>query len=159
MTPEQIKLVQDSFEQVAPIADTAAELFYGKLFEIAPEVKPMFKSDMSEQGKKLMTMIGVAVRGLNDLEKIVPAVQQLGVRHIEYGVKEAHFAPVGESLLWTLEQGLGDAWNDDLKVAWATTYGVLADTMIAAMKEAEAAKQPEGFMSKIKKFFGKAEPA
>lgn len=162
MTPEQIKLVQDSFEQVAPIADQAAELFYGRLFEVAPEVKPMFTSDMSEQGKKLMTMIGVAVRGLTNLEKIVPAVQQLGVRHVEYGVKEEHFAVVGESLLWTLEQGLGDAWNDELKDAWATTYGVLSATMIAAMKEAQTPAAPEkplGMMGKVRKFFGIAEPA
>lgn len=137
MTPEQIALVQDSFSKVEKIADSAAELFYGKLFEIAPDVKPMFKSDMSDQGKKLMTMIGIAVRGLTNLEKIVPALQQLGKRHVGYGVKEEHFPIVGESLLWTLEQGLGDAWNDELKNAWATTYGLLSVTMIAAMKEAE----------------------
>ncbi len=162
MTPEQIKLVQDSFEQVAPIADQAAELFYGRLFEIAPEVKPMFKSDMSQQGKKLMTMIGVAVRGLDDIEKIVPAVKHLGVRHVEYGVKEEHFAPVGAALLWTLEQGLGEAWNEELHTAWATTYGVLSTTMIAAMKEAEAQTvetKPLGVMGRVRKFFGIAEPA
>lgn len=134
MTPEQITLVQKSFEKVVPIADTAAELFYGKLFEIAPEVKPLFKSDMKEQGKKLMTMIGVAVKGLNDLDSIVPAVQKLGKRHAAYGVTEDHFAPVGEALLWTLEQGLGELWSPELKEAWAITYAVLADTMISAME-------------------------
>jgi nitric oxide dioxygenase len=136
MTPEQITLVQDSFAKVEPIADKAAELFYGRLFEIAPQVKPLFTTPVEEQGKKLMTMIGIAVKGLSKLEQIVPAVQQLGVRHLDYGVEEEHFAIVGEALLWTLEQGLGDAWNDELKDAWSTTYGVLADTMVSAMNEA-----------------------
>ena len=134
MTPEQITLVQDSFRKVEPIADKAAELFYGRLFEIAPDVKPLFTGNMKEQGKKLMTMIGVAVKGLTDLEKIVPAVQQLGKRHVEYGVKDEHYAVVGEALLWTLEQGLGDAWNEDVKGAWTTTYGLLSQTMIDATK-------------------------
>lgn len=133
MTPEQISLVQNSFSKVEPIANTAAELFYGKLFELDSDIQSLFKSDMKEQGKKLMTMIGLAVKGLTDLEKIVPAVQQLGVRHKEYGVTADQFITVGEALLWTLEQGLGDDWNDELKEAWATVYGVLAGTMIDAM--------------------------
>lgn len=137
MTPEQVELVQSTFEQVAPIADTAADLFYGRLFEIAPEVKPLFAgADMSDQGAKLMTMIGIAVKSLNDIEKIVPAVKELGKRHVGYGVTEAHFAPVGAALLWTLEKGLGDAWSADAKDAWATVYGVLSETMIAGMAEA-----------------------
>ncbi len=153
MTPKQIEIVQSNFEAVEPIADKAAELFYGKLFEIAPEVKPMFKGDMVDQGQKLMTMIGVAVRGLNDIEKIVPAVQNLGKTHVAYGVKAEHFAPVGESLLWTLEQGLGDAWNPEAKEAWATVYGVLSTTMIDAMNEAEASESSSGFFGKIKNAF------
>lgn len=135
MSPEQIAIVQDNFNAVEPIADKAAELFYGKLFEIAPEVKPMFKGDMTEQGAKLMRMIGIAVRGLNDLDSIVPAVQKLGQNHVAYGVKEEHFSAVGSALLWTLEQGLGDAWSDQAKEAWTVVYGVLSSTMIAAMKE------------------------
>lgn len=164
MTPEQIALVQSTFEKVEPIADTAAELFYGRLFEIAPEVKPMFKADMKDQGAKLMRMIGIAVRGLNDLNSIVPAVQKLGKNHVAYGVKEAHFQPVAEALLWTLEQGLGDAWNDDVKAAWTETYVVLSTTMINAMKEVEGFEEsapvkptvdtaPVGFWGKLKNFF------
>lgn len=158
MTPEQIAIVQSNFDAVEPIADKAAELFYGKLFEIAPEVKPMFTSDIAEQGKKLMTMIGIAVRGLNDLDKIVPAVQNLGRNHVGYGVKEEHFGPVAESLLWTLEQGLGEAWTDEAKEAWTTVYGVLSSTMIDAMKEVEApavasTPEPTGFLAKLKGFF------
>ncbi|MDY7025333.1 MAG: globin family protein [Pseudomonadota bacterium] len=136
MTPEQIAIVKSSFEKVEPIAEAAAGLFYGRLFEIAPEVKPLFAdSDMDTQGHKLMTMIGIAVRGLDKLEAIVPAVKDLGKRHVGYGVKEEHFAPVGSALLWTLEQGLGEHWNAEAEQAWATVYGVLADTMIAGMNE------------------------
>ena len=161
MTPEQIKQVQDSFDLVAPMGDQAAALFYGRLFEIAPEVRPMFTSDMPEQGKKLLTMIGVVVRGLNDLDSIVPAVQQLGVRHLDYGVREEHFTAVGESLLWTLEQGLGKAWNASFKDAWSEAYGLLSLTMIAAMNDAREAREPiptAGFMSKLRRFFNIPEP-
>ncbi len=136
MTPEQIAIVKSSFEKVEPIAEAAAGLFYGRLFEIAPEVKPLFAdSDMDTQGHKLMTMIGIAVRSLDKLEAIVPAVKDLGKRHVGYGVKEEHFAPVGSALLWTLEQGLGEHWNAEAEQAWATVYGVLTDTMIAGMNE------------------------
>ncbi|MBA53402.1 MAG: hemin receptor [Pseudomonadales bacterium] len=157
MTPEQITKVQTTFDMVEPIADKAAELFYGRLFEIAPEVRPMFKSDMSEQGAKLMRMLGIAVRGLTKLETIVPAVQNLGVKHLEYGVKEEHFQPVAEALLWTLEQGLGDAWDEEAKVAWTEAYVLLSTTMIDAMKAAQAqapaAPKPTGFWAKLKSFF------
>lgn len=129
MTPRQIELVQTSWEKCVPIADQAAALFYGKLFELDPALKPLFTSDIKEQGKKLMTMITVAVRGLNDLRKLVPAVEDLGRRHVGYGVKDEHYATVGVALLWTLQQGLGDAFTFEVKEAWATTYGVLSSTM------------------------------
>lgn len=138
MTAEKIALVQDSFAKVEPIADQAAALFYQKLFELDPALKPLFTSDMTEQGEKLMKMIGVAVRGLTRLESIVPAVQQLGERHVGYGVKEADYDTVGAALLWTLEQGLGDAFTPECKEAWTDTYVLLATTM----KDA-AAKMPE----------------
>ena len=138
MTPEQAELVKSSWAKVLPIADKAAELFYGKLFELDPSVKPLFKGDMVEQGKKLMKMINTAVNGLDRLDEIVPAVQQLGVRHIAYGVKDEHYDTVGAALLWTLEAGLGDAFTEETKDAWATVYGVLADTMKNAAAEAAA---------------------
>ncbi|AWB65513.1 hemin receptor [Saccharobesus litoralis] len=156
MKENQVKLVQESFSKVVPIAEQAAELFYGKLFEIAPQVKPMFKStDMKEQGKKLMQTIGLAVNGLSNLESIVPVVQQLGVKHIDYGVKDEHFPIVAEALLWTLEQGLGDAWNEEVKGAWVEAYTVLANTMIDAMNEARAAQEAPkgGFFTKLKGMF------
>ncbi len=135
MTPHQIKLVQNSFAQVAPIATIAADLFYGRLFEIAPMVRRMFPQDMTEQKKKLMTMLGMVVSGLTKLDALVPAVRALGKRHAAYDVHEEHFAPVGAALLWTLEQGLGDDFTPEVKEAWATAYGVLSKVMIEAMAE------------------------
>jgi len=136
MTPEQVVLVKSSWEKVLPISDKAAELFYGKLFELDPGLKSLFKGDMTEQGKKLMKMINTAVNGLDRLNDIVPAVQQLGVRHIQYGVKDEHYDTVGAALLWTLEAGLGDLFTGEVKAAWATVYGILADTMKTAAAEA-----------------------
>ena len=136
MTPEQVQLVKSSWAQVLPISDKAAELFYGKLFEMDPSLKPLFSGDMVEQGKKLMKMINTAVNGLDRLGEIVPAVQQLGVRHVSYGVKDEHYDTVGAALLWTLETGLGDAFTEETKDAWATVYGILADTMKAAAAKA-----------------------
>ena len=129
MTPEQITLVTTSWEKVKPISEQAAELFYGKLFELDPSLKSLFSGDMKEQGRKLMAMINTAVNGLQNLEAIVPAVQDLGRRHVGYGVKDEHYDTVAAALLWTLEQGLGDAFTDDVKQAWTDTYVLLATTM------------------------------
>ncbi len=107
MTPDQVKAIQESFAKVAPISEQAAALFYGRLFEIAPAVKPLFRGDMKEQGRKLMATLGVVVNGLSNLESILPAASALAKRHVDYGVKAADYEPVGEALLWTLERGLG----------------------------------------------------
>lgn len=132
MTPDQVELVQTSFRKVVPIADTAAGLFYGRLFEIAPEVKPLFKGDMSEQGRKLMTTLGVVVNSLKDLPAIVPVAQKLAVKHLEYGVKAEHYAPVGEALVWTLKAGLEDDFTAETEAAWIAAYTILAGVMIEA---------------------------
>ena len=129
MTPQQIELVQGSWKKVQPISDAAAGMFYGRLFELDPSLKPLFKGDMKEQGKKLMGMIAVAVGGLSRLDAIVPKVQELGRRHVRYGVKDQHYETVAAALLWTLQKGLGDAFTPDVKEAWVTTYGVLSKTM------------------------------
>ncbi len=129
MTPQQINLVQTTWAQVVPIEATAAGLFYGKLFELDPTLKPLFKGDIKEQGKKLMKMIGVAVNGLTQLDQIVPAVQDLGRRHAGYAVKAEHYDTVGTALLWTLEAGLGAAFTPEVKEAWTTTYVTLATVM------------------------------
>lgn len=136
MTPEQVQMVKGSWAQVVPIADKAAELFYGKLFELDPAVKGLFKSDMTEQGRKLMAMITTAVSALDKLETIVPAVQDMGRRHVAYGVKDKDYDTVGAALLWTLETGLGDAFTPEVKAAWTEVYTVLATTMKDAAAEA-----------------------
>ncbi len=135
MTPRQIELVQSSFKDVAKISDTAAELFYGRLFETDPSLKRLFKGDMKAQGKKLMATIGVAVSSLKNLEKIVPTVQKLGADHSDYGVQDKDYETVGAALLWTLEKGLGPAFTSEVKVAWTETYTILATVMMDAAKK------------------------
>ncbi len=132
VTSQQVALVQESWAKVSPIADQAAALFYGRLFKLDPSLKGLFKGDMQAQGKKLMQMITVAVNGLTNLEKIVPAVQELGRRHAGYGVQPAHYDTVGTALLATLSDGLGSAFTADVKAAWAAVYGVLAGAMKTA---------------------------
>ncbi|BCX47122.1 hemoglobin [Haloferula helveola] len=130
MTEEQKNLVQGSWEQVVPISETAAELFYARLFELDPDVKPLFASaDMKEQGKKLMLMITTAVRGLDKLDELIGAIQAMGKRHVGYGVKAEHYDTVGAALLDTLEKGLGEVWTPEHKEAWALTYTTLANVM------------------------------
>jgi len=132
MTPSQIQAVQSSFARVRPISDQAGEMFYRRLFEIAPSVRPLFKGDIAEQQRKLMQMLTVAVGSLDNLDAIIPAVQALGARHAGYGVQDSHYDVVAEALLWTLETGLGAAFTSDVKEAWVVAYGTLA----AVMKDA-----------------------
>ncbi|MCI4662578.1 MAG: globin domain-containing protein [Neomegalonema sp.] len=137
LSAAQIKMMQDDFAKVAPIADTAAEIFYTRLFEIAPQVKPMFGGDvgseaMKGQGAKLMATLGAVVNGLDNLDAIVPVAQQLAVKHVDYGVKPEHYAPVGEALIYTLDKGLGDGFTAPHKEAWLAAYGVLSGVMIEA---------------------------
>jgi hemoglobin-like flavoprotein len=131
MTPEQVKLVQTSFAKVAPISDKAAELFYGRLFEIAPQVRAMFPADLTEQRKKLMATLAIVVNGLVDLPAILPAASALAKRHVGYGAEPAHYPIVGEALLWTLEKGLGDAWTPAVAAAWTQAYTTLSSFMIS----------------------------
>jgi hemoglobin-like flavoprotein len=130
MTPEQIQLIQKSYAKVVPIADQAAQLFYGRLFAIAPEVETLFHGDMDEQGRKLMATLTVVVGGLNNLDTILPAASALAKRHVGYGVRPSHYTPVGEALLWTLEQGLGTEWTPPLAEAWTAAYTILSGFMI-----------------------------
>jgi hemoglobin-like flavoprotein len=132
MTPRQVEQVQASFAKVAPIADQAAALFYGRLFETAPETRALFRGDMRVQGQKLMTAIATVVNGLGQIEAIAPAVRDLAKRHVGYGVRPEHYALVGSALLWTLEQGLADDFTPELRAAWAEAYGALSEMMIAA---------------------------
>jgi hemoglobin-like flavoprotein len=138
MNVEQIELVQTSFAKVVPIADTAAALFYDRLFELDPALKPMFRGDMKEQGKKLMDMLRTVVGNLRSLDRIIPGVRALGARHVHYGVRDEHYDTVGAALLWTLGQGLGTAFTNEVRDAWAVAYTMLAETMKAASAEAAA---------------------
>jgi len=131
MTPDQVKDIQASFAKVVPISEQAAMLFYGRLFELAPSLKPLFRGDMTEQGRKLMATLGVVVNGLANLESVLPAASALAKRHVDYGVKAVDYAPVGAALLWTLERGLGEQWTPPLAAAWTEAYTILSDFMIA----------------------------
>src|ERR1700749_3132123 len=104
------------------MADQAAILFYDRLFEIAPQVKSMFPADMTEQRRKLMTMLATVVGGLGNLSSILPAASALAKRHVAYGAKAEHYPVVGAALLWTLEKGLGDGWTPDVAAAWTAAY-------------------------------------
>ena len=138
VSPRQIELVQSTWKLVEPIAEQAATLFYNKLFELDPNLKPLFHTEMGEQGKKLMQMMATAVKGLDNLDAIIPAVQQLGKRHVGYGVETHHYDTVAIALLWTLEQGLGEAFTDDVAQAWSAVYNVLSNTMKNAAAETAA---------------------
>ena len=138
MDEHQKYLVQSSFEKVAPIAEMAAALFYGRLFELDPSLRYMFPSDMVEQGRKLMHMLTLAVRGLDRPDQLIPAVQNLGRRHAGYGVKPEHYQVVASALLWTLGKGLGDDFTPEVKDAWVAVYTLLAETMQAAAAEITA---------------------
>jgi hemoglobin-like flavoprotein len=136
MTPEQVTMVQTSFKKVVPIADTAADLFYDRLFMIAPEVRSMFPDDIKDQKKKLIAMLATAVTNLHQVETILPAVESLGKRHVAYGVTADHYEPVGAALLWTLEQGLGPDFTPPVKAAWTEAYVTLAGAMKGAAASA-----------------------
>lgn len=138
LTPTQIRLVQETWQVLAPIQKQLASAFYTKLFTLDPSLAKLFRGDMTDQGRKLMVMITTAVNGLNGLGELAPAVQSLGKRHATYGVLDAHYDTVGAALLWTLEQGLGSRFTPDVRTAWARTYDLLASTMKTAARGAAA---------------------
>jgi len=132
ITDAQKKLVQESFAKVEPIADDAAKIFYAKLFEYDPSLKHLFKSDMTDQGKKLMATLKIAVKSLDDLDALVPVLQNLAKKHIDYGVKVDDYTPVGNALINTLAEGLGDQFTADCKAAWVEVYKTIALVMRSA---------------------------
>jgi len=135
MTPQQIEIVQSTFAKVAPIAEIAADLFYARLFELDPQLKPMFKGDMKRQGMMLMSMLSTAVRGLSHPDALVPVVKGLGRRHVAYGVKDEHFTSVGQALIDTLSKGLGTDFTPEARAAWLAAYALLSTVMKAGMVE------------------------
>ena len=139
MNSIDVILVQDSFRKVLPIAEQASALFYARLFELDPTLRAMFSGDMAEQGRKLMTMLAIAVTALDRPETLVLTVRQLGARHVGYRVRDEHFATVGAALLWTLEKGLGPEFTPEVRAAWTKTYMLISTTMMDAMRETRSA--------------------
>lgn len=137
MNPQQVQDVQESFEHVKPISHVAADLFYDRLFELDPALRPLFKANLSEQKTKLMSTLAFAVAGLHQPERILAAVRQLGQRHAGYGVQSSHYQTVGAALLWTLEQGLGEKFTPAVAEAWTAAYDLVATTMQEAAQEIE----------------------
>lgn len=128
ISPQERMLVQDSFEKMMANSDTAADLFYPHLFEVAPQLQPLFaEANMGEQGRKLMNMIAAVVGSLNDMHRVLPEIKEMGERHVNYGVKPEHYPILGETLLWTIEQVLGDEFTPAAKEAWANVYKTIVD--------------------------------
>ena len=138
LNSHQIELVQKSFANVATIADAAARLFYERLFVIQPSFRAMFPTDLTEQRGKLMKTLALAVAGLKSVDKVVPALKSMGRRHVAYGVEDWHYDVVGSALIWTLEQGLGADFTDEVREAWVTTYTIVASVMKEAAAQAIA---------------------
>src|SRR5262249_29498197 len=124
-----------------PIADAAAKLFYGRLFAIDPTTRPLFRTtDMGEQRRKLVQVLGVAVHGLDRLDALLATVEELGRRHARYGVTDTPYDSESAALLWTLERGRGPSWTPAAAAAWAEVYGLLAGIMRRAAAGERRAK-------------------
>jgi hemoglobin-like flavoprotein len=133
------QLIRNTWAQIVPMADQAAALFYERLFEIDPSTRPLFRAtDMVQQRKKLLQILGVAVHSLDNLGALSKMVEDLGRRHAGYGVKDSHYDSVGAALLWTLEQGLGKAWTPEVATAWTEVCALLSGIMRNARHEARA---------------------
>jgi hemoglobin-like flavoprotein len=155
MSPEQKILVKETWRTVAPMADTAARLFYDRLFKIDATTLPLFKTtNLAEQRRKLIQALTVVVQGLDHLEALVPALADLGRRHAQYGVTEGHYDAVGAALLWTLEQGLGSGWAPEVKAAWSDAYALLADVMRGAASGPVSAQKITNSPHKGECFYG-----
>jgi len=142
ITQVQVALVQSSFAHVLPIADAAGMMFYERIFTLAPEARALFGDDIALQASRTMGAVKTAVDGLDDIDQVAPFLLRLGARHVRYGVRPEHFDLVGGALLWTLEQGLGDLFTDDVREAWTAAYGVIASTMRTGMEQASAKLEP-----------------
>jgi hemoglobin-like flavoprotein len=132
VTPDQRKILQSTFKKLLPVAEVAAELFYRRLFDLAPQVRPMFKVELKEQAAKLMDMLYLAVYGLDHPEQLLPALARLGERHLRYGVTPEQYTLVEEALTWMLEQGLEDEFTPEVRTAWKAAYRLLSEVMLQA---------------------------
>jgi nitric oxide dioxygenase len=132
MTPDQVRLVQDSFAMLVPNREQASMLFYQRLFDLDPPLRPMFSGSLPEQGRKLMQVLATIIHRLEHIESLLPSIDDLARRHVQYGVEERHYATVGEALLWTFDRLLGEAFDEATRDAWAAAYDLLSGRMIAA---------------------------
>jgi hemoglobin-like flavoprotein len=142
-TAADIALVRRTFDLVVPISGVAADMFYERLFYMAPSLRRMFPEDMRDQKRKLMTMLAAAVNGLENLDALAPQLMALGARHAGYGVKDAHYKAVGEALIWTLERGLADKFTPEVERAWVRVYLLIAATMQAGADEVRTMQAAE----------------
>ena len=134
MTPRQITLVQDSFAMIVPKREDVARGFYDNLFLLDPALRPMFPADLSDQGKKLMQVLAVVVRSLDNLGPLLPSIDDMARRHVAYGVEDDHYATVGQALIHTLRAGLREAFSQEMEEAWRDAYAILSNRMITATK-------------------------
>jgi hemoglobin-like flavoprotein len=143
MNAEQIALIHSSFAQLAPTAEQLAAAFYRRLFELDPTLQPLFQHDIALQGRKFMTMLVVVVRGLDALDRLLPDVENLGRRHVAYGVSDTHYQIVEVALLWAIQDRLGTHWTSAVGAAWAAAYRLLADTMQRAARDVPGDALPD----------------
>lgn len=136
MNLNQISLIKDSFSEVEPILEYAAKLFYQRLFELDPDLRGRFESDITEQEGKFFEVVTTVVNRLDQWDEILPTVEELGVRHVDYGIKPEYYNTAGEALMWTLEQGLDRSFTPEVREAWSAAYSIVANTMIAASEKA-----------------------
>jgi nitric oxide dioxygenase len=136
MTPAEVDLVKTTFVQILPQADEFGPKFYERLFSLDPAFKEMFKEDIGIQSKKLVRMLATLVAGIDSLETVVPTLEALAIRHAGYGVRDEYYNAFGQSLMWALEQQLGEAFTLEVRNAWIATYVLIAETMKAAARDA-----------------------
>lgn len=142
MNPKSTTLVRRTWQRVEAIAPAAAALFYDHLLTANPQLRPLFKGDMAQQGQRLMQMIGAAVARLDDLPALVPVLQDLARRHVGYGVREPHYAAVGQALLKTLADGLGAEFTPPVRDAWTEVYALISGVMVEAARLPQPPRQP-----------------
>jgi hemoglobin-like flavoprotein len=135
VTAVQKSLVQASWQELSQHSVHVAELFYDRLFELDPSLEELFPQNLSVQSTKLMRAIGAVVRGLDDMERVTPMLQDLGRRHLDYGARPGHYVTMGKALLWTIEQSLEGEFPPRLKEAWAEVFAWVSSLMIDAANE------------------------
>ena len=135
MTQRQIEIIEETWDYVIMNTEEAGMIFYARLFETNPSLRKLFNSDIVTQSQKLISMITFIVNKINNLDGVVKDIKMLGQRHVNYEVKPEHYSAVGATLLWTLEQGLGSKWNDEVSKAWSDVYTLLSNTMMEGASE------------------------